>query len=62
LLVNLFSGVLIVFAGYNYGNKYWTTASEIGNIVPNFISVCFLIDALRRLKTVVEGVLHIETW
>ena len=62
MLVNIFSGALIVLAGYNFGNNIWTTASEVGNIVPNFVSICFLIDALRRLKTVVTGVLHIETW
>jgi len=58
----LLSGVLIVIAGYNYGDRKWETASEVGNIVPNIFSVLFLIDALRRLKSVAKGVLHIQTW
>ena len=31
------------------------------NVVPAFISLCFLIDSLRRLQLIAKGVLHIET-
>jgi len=32
------------------------------NILPDTISILFLIDSLRRLKVVSSGVMHIEIW
>lgn len=31
-------------------------------MLPDLASVCFLIDALRRLKSLAKGTMHIETW
>lgn len=50
VFANILSGSLIVIATYHGGNKNWETGSEIGNIVPNTVSLIFLIDALRRFK------------
>ncbi len=40
----------------------WENATEIVTVLPDVISVVFLIDALRRLKIVTKGVMIIQTW
>jgi hypothetical protein len=40
----------------------WENSTQILNVVPNFISLCFLVDALYRLRNIARGAMHIETW
>lgn len=56
LLLNIGSGVLIVLAFYNFGNQTWGFWTELGNILPNCVSLLVMIDALRRFRNVAKGV------
>jgi len=62
IIAFLISGALVVSAIYNYRNNAIQYSSEFANVLPAFVAIGFLIDALYRLKTLAHGSMHIETW
>ena len=62
LIVNCATGIFIVLAFSNFNDVQWENATETITVLPDVISVAFLIDALRRLKIVTKGVMIIQTW
>jgi hypothetical protein len=49
-LLNIFGGFSTTLSFYKNGIEAYKILTEVMNLVPEFVSVCFLIDALRRFK------------
>jgi hypothetical protein len=49
-LLNIFGGMSTTLSFYKHGSKAYRDITEVMNLVPEFVSVCFLIDALRRFR------------
>ena len=62
LLLNLSSGSLIIVAYYELSSRKFENWVEAINVAPSFISVFFLVDAMRRLRTIVKSKFAIDTW
>ena len=62
LLLNLSSGSLIIVAYYELSSRKFENWVEAINVAPSFISVFFLVDAMRRLRTIVRSKFAIDTW
>jgi len=50
LLINLSTGTLIIVAYYERYSRKFENWVEAINVAPSFISVIFLVDAMRRLR------------
>jgi len=62
LMLNLSSGSLIIVAYYELSSRKFENWVEAINVAPSFISVFFLVDAMRRLRTIVKSKFAIDTW
>lgn len=62
LLLNLSTGSLIIVAYYELSSRRFENWVEAINIAPSFISIIFLLDAMRRLRTIVKTKFQIDTW
>lgn len=62
LLINLSTGTLIIVAYYELSSRKFENWVEAINVAPSFISVIFLVDAMRRLKNIVKSKFTIDTW
>ena len=62
LLLNLSTGSLIIVAYYELSSRTFENWVEAINIAPSFISIIFLLDAMRRLRTIVKTKFQIDTW
>lgn len=55
------SGLSFTFSFYNFGTHKFKYTAEGLNLIPEFLSMLFLCDALRRFRAIAKGVLKIET-
>ena len=62
LLVNLSTGCLLITAYYELTSRKFENWVEAINVAPSFISVFFLVDAMRRLRSIVKSKFLIDTW
>ena len=62
LLINLSTGALIIVAYYEISSRKFESWVEAINVAPAFISVFFLVDAMRRLRTIVKSKFVVDTW
>jgi hypothetical protein len=62
LLLNLSTGSLIIVAYYELYSHRFENWVEAINVAPSCISIIFLLDAMRRLRTIVKAKFQIDTW
>ena len=59
--INIVSGLSFTYSFYNFGTHKFRNIAEGLNLIPEFLSMIFLCDALRRFRAIAKGVLKIET-
>jgi hypothetical protein len=58
----LSTGILIIVAYYKLSSRKFENWVEAINVAPSFISIIFMLDAMRRLRTMVKTKFHIDVW
>jgi hypothetical protein len=58
----LSTGSLIIVAYYKLSSRKFEDWVEAINVAPSFISIFFMLDAMRRLRMIVKTKFHIDVW
>lgn len=62
LVINLSGGYFVLLAFNHVLSNQIEDATDAFNVVPEFISVVFLADALRRIKKISKNTFEVDSW
>jgi hypothetical protein len=62
LLLNFGGVACIIIAAHRHGTEWIAYITDVMNVGPCFISLCFMIDAFYRIRKVTTGVFSVQTF